>query len=181
MNEHRPENPPANEAEPTAEALTESLTEFLADLLDVQDQLLAMLSEKRAAMLAGNLDALAEFRSREEDLGRRLEDCHRRRKQLLAAAGDSGLPAANLKQLAARLEGTASEPPPLPFSTPFSTAAEKLALLRHESLTNWVLAQRSLLHVSQMMEIIATGGRPQPTYDKDSPYSARGALVDGAA
>jgi hypothetical protein len=56
--------------------------------------------------------------------------------------------------------------------------ASNMRLLQHQSLTNWVLAQRALLHVSQLLEIIATGGRMQPTYgDKDALHS-RGSLVD---
>ncbi|MCU0373434.1 MAG: hypothetical protein MUE56_09370, partial [Ignavibacteria bacterium] len=30
-----------------------------------------------------------------------------------------------------------------------------MRLLQHQSLTNWVLAQRSMLHLSQLLEIIA--------------------------
>ena len=60
-------------------------------------------------------------------------------------------------------------------------AANRSQLLRHQSLTNWVVVQRSLLHLSQMIEIIATGGRPKPTYDKGSGSHSGGSLVDRAA
>jgi hypothetical protein len=53
--------------------------------------------------------------------------------------------------------------------------------LQHQSLTNWVLVQRTLLHLSQLIEIIATGGRLKPTYGKGSDHQAGGALVDRAA
>ena len=54
-----------------------------------------------------------------------------------------------------------------------------MRLLQHQSLTNWVLAQKALLHVAQMLEIIATGGRLKPTYGKDAwPRTPRGRLVD---
>ena len=57
----------------------------------------------------------------------------------------------------------------------------RMDLLQHHSLANWVLAQRSLLHISQLLEIIATGGRLRPTYGKSEPVLARGALVDQEA
>jgi hypothetical protein len=57
-------------------------------------------------------------------------------------------------------------------------ARSRTRLLQHQSLTNWVIIQRTLLHLSQVIEIIATGGRMQPTYDKNP---ARGALVDQTA
>ena len=47
-------------------------------------------------------------------------------------------------------------------------AANRSQFLQHQSLTNWVVVQRSLLHLSQLIEIIATGGRPKPTYGKGS-------------
>ena len=59
-------------------------------------------------------------------------------------------------------------------------ASAKMLLLRHQSLTNWVLAQRALVHLSQMIEIIATGGRMQPTYGNGAPSFATGNLVDHA-
>ena len=60
-------------------------------------------------------------------------------------------------------------------------SAAKMRLLQHHSLTNWVLAQRSLLHVSQLLEIIATGGRMQPTYGDRDALHGRGTLVNQEA
>jgi hypothetical protein len=57
-------------------------------------------------------------------------------------------------------------------------AALRARLLRHEGLVNWVLVQRTLIHLSQLLEIIATGGRLQPTYRKEESLRAGGALVD---
>ena len=56
-----------------------------------------------------------------------------------------------------------------------------MRILQHHSLANWVLAQRSLLHVSQLLEIIATGGRMQPTYGDSESVHARGSLVNHEA
>jgi hypothetical protein len=54
-------------------------------------------------------------------------------------------------------------------------------LLRHQSLVNWVLVQRHLIYLSQLLEIIATGGRLEPTYEKEGTLSAHGGLVDSEA
>jgi hypothetical protein len=53
--------------------------------------------------------------------------------------------------------------------------------VQHHSLTNWVLVQRTLIHLSQMLEIIATGGRMKPTYGEGGRTDAGGSLVDQAA
>ena len=60
-------------------------------------------------------------------------------------------------------------------------SSTRMRLLQHQSLTNWVLAQRSILHLSQLLEIIATGGRLQPTYGRDESSASSGALVDREA
>jgi hypothetical protein len=59
--------------------------------------------------------------------------------------------------------------------------AHRMRLLQHQSLANWVLAQRSVLHVAQLLEIIATGGRMQPTYGDRESVHARGSLVNDEA
>ncbi|MFH1267928.1 MAG: hypothetical protein ABIK89_19595, partial [Planctomycetota bacterium] len=67
------------------------------------------------------------------------------------------------------------------LSDQVNEAAGRARLLRHHSLTNWVLVQRTLIHLSQMLEIIATGGQMQPTYERKESVHASGALVDRAA
>ena len=59
-----------------------------------------------------------------------------------------------------------------------TATSARMRLLQHQSLANWVLAQRTILHLSQLLEIIATGGQLQPTYSRDEPSDSRGALVD---
>jgi flagellar biosynthesis/type III secretory pathway chaperone len=53
----------------------------------------------------------------------------------------------------------------------------RVRLLQHECLTNWVVAQRSLLHYAQMLEILATGGHPDPTYKVSGPAAASGGML----
>jgi flagellar biosynthesis/type III secretory pathway chaperone len=150
---------------------------LLAELSDVQTDLLAVLAEKREMLAASNLDALHEMTAREQLLLDRLQACHDRRQQLLVRAGDEGLPADSIGSLSGQL----------PFHSrallepEIEDVAKKSRLLQHESLTNWVLVQRTLLHLSQMIEIIATGGRSRPTYGNGSDRALSGTLVDRAA
>jgi hypothetical protein len=51
-------------------------------------------------------------------------------------------------------------------------ASRRARQLQQECLTNWVIAQRTLIHLSQLLEIIATGGRLQPTYGREASVSA---------
>jgi hypothetical protein len=153
------------------------IAELLAELADVQGALLDLLHEKRQLLATSDHDALVAMASREQALIDRLQNCHDKRQQLLARAQSAGMQADSIdglsKQLApdrrARVQASIRQ------------AADRSRLLQHQSLTNWVLVQRTLLHLSQLIEIIATGGRLKPTYGNGSDRQASGELVDRAA
>lgn len=150
---------------------------LLSELSDVQTALLETLAEKRRHLIAGDQDALAAMAGRESDLARRLQGCHEQRQQLLAEASSEGLPSDSIGALSNELPVESRER----MQASICEAGRRTQLLQHQSLTNWVLVQRSLLHLSQLIEIIATGGRSKPTYGKGSERGASGALVDRAA
>jgi hypothetical protein len=151
--------------------------EFLAELADVQGALLATLHEKRQFLATSDHAGLASMADRERILVERLQACQDRRQQLLSRAGEEGLPADSIKTLSQRLPAESRGH----MQASIREASERSRLLQHQSLTNWVLVQRTLLHLSQMVEIIATGGRVRPTYGRGSDHAPSGALVDRAA
>ncbi len=153
------------------------LAELLNDLSSVQDELLGVLSDKRDRMAAGDLQSMSEMAAREEQLCERLKACHDRRGQLLQRAGEQGLPHDSIGELASALPKNSAGK----LGKRVKEASSRMRLLQHQSLTNWVLAQRTLLHLSQMLEIIATGGQLQPTYGRGESGHSRGALVDREA
>jgi flagellar biosynthesis/type III secretory pathway chaperone len=150
---------------------------LLGELADVQSALLAVLSEKRALLASADHAALATVTGREQQLVARLQACHDRRQAMLAMAEAEGLPADSIRSLSSALpeEGRGR------LEASIAEAAARSRFLQHQSLTNWVLVQRSLLHLSQLVEIIATGGQPLPTYGNGSERQKCGALVDRAA
>ena len=153
------------------------LAKLLTDLLTVQDETLAVLGKKRELLLAADAEGLAEIGRQEAGLIERLQECLGRREELLGKAAAEGLPSDSLRSLSKALPN--SRKSGLPSQIKLATARSRL--LQHHGLTNWVLVQRSLIHLSQMLEIIATGGRPQPTYEKGKSAAGSGALVDRAA
>jgi hypothetical protein len=154
------------------------LANLLAELSATQDELLKFLVEKRGRLAAGDITGLAALQGRENALGARLQQCHERRNELLTAASAEGLPSENLRTLtSAALPKSQRQQ----LDAGMRQAAAQARLLQHHSLTNWVLTQRTLLYLSQLLEIIGTGGRENPTYGKSEARGARGALVDQAA
>lgn len=153
------------------------LSGFLSELSLLQDELLELLGQKRQALAAADADSLAAIQPRENDLVARLQQCQERRSVMLDQAAGQGLPADSLRRLSGSLP---TEQQDL-LREQFTQSAMKSRLIQHHSLTNWVLIQRTLLHLSQVLEIIATGGRLQPTYGKGTSAGHSGSLVDHAA
>jgi len=150
------------------------LTSLLEELSATQTELLGVLRRKREHIVAADREALLALQPEEERVAERLAACLRRREGLLDAARQQGLPGDNLRTLAGALPAHRALRPKV------RSAQSQARLVRHESLTNWVLVQRTLLHLSQMIEIVACGGRSAPTYDKGGKSAAGGVLMDRA-
>ena len=153
------------------------IAELLTELSSVQGELLCLLTEKRKILASGDHDALLATAGREQSLVDRLNACQHQRQQLLSRAAASGLPSDSVRSLSGQLPAESR----LRVSASIDEAAERGQFLQQQCLTNWVLVQRTLLHLSQMIGIIATGGRPMPTYGNGSDRAVSGALVDRAA
>ena len=154
----------------------EELSSLLTELSTVQSELLALLGRKQRLLVSADLDALADLQPQEEQLTARLQACHDRRAGLLAQAAEHELPSTSLRDLTSSLSREQRQA----VTPQLKHTAARARLLQHQSLANWVLAQRTVLHLSQMLEIIATGGRLQPTYGKENSAATGGALVDQA-
>jgi hypothetical protein len=151
------------------------LATFLTDLSAVQDETLEILTKKREMIATANLEGLAAVGQQEEAVIQKLGQCLERRQRLLDRAADEGLPSDSLRSLTSALPQRERRH----LAPQIRQSTSRARLLQHHSLTNWVLVQQTLLHLSQMVEIIATGGRMKPTYAKDEPLQA-GVLVDHA-
>lgn len=155
----------------------QNFASLIGDLTVVQTELLEVLDAKRQHMIRGEMDRSKELDPRAELLIERLQACHERRTELLSFAAERGMPSSSLGKLATKASvGNRGK-----LVKQVNEASSRTRLLHHHCLATWVLAQRSLLHVAQMLEIIATGGRLQPTYGKVEPNSSGGALVDHEA
>jgi flagellar biosynthesis/type III secretory pathway chaperone len=153
------------------------IADLLNELSQVQTELLEFLQEKRAMMSTREPEMIAAFHEREQELSQRLQQCHDRRAALLAEAGQQGMPDDSLTSLTEALPAGETRM----LRQQMQETSSRMRLLQHHSLTNWVLAQRALLHVSQLLEILATGGRMQPTYGNASSVNSRGSLLNSEA
>lgn len=153
------------------------LAAFLSELSDTQGELLSLLTAKQQHLMSGDAEQMAATQERERELLERLQASHQRRERLLQQAQGEGLPSDSIRSLTGSLPETSQQA----LLPKISSANDRGRLLRHHSLTNWVLAQRTLLHLSQLLEILATGGRPEPTYGTEAGVLSSGTLVDQQA
>lgn len=153
------------------------LATLLNDLLAVQQQTLDILGRKLELLKVADAEGLAGLADEEAQIVDTMRQCLDRRKQLLAQAKQQRLPSENISSLI----GTLPPEKQSPLSQQVEDAHNRARLLQHHSITNWVVTQRSLLHLSQLLEIIATGGRLQPTYGEGATVNTGGTLVDRAA
>ena len=152
------------------------LASLLKRLSTAQHELLSLLSTKRELIVQRDHQGLADLTVRESELAAELQACQQRRQELLSQADAEGLPSRSIEELSAALPRAAA----IALKTPVAEARQRAELIRHECLAQWVAVQRTVLHLSQMLEIIATGGRTQPTYGKGRLVERGGSLIDQA-
>ncbi len=158
-------------------SLEADVASLLNDLLAGQDELMAVLNRKREMLGARDHEGLTAIAVDEQRLLGALQDCLKRRQVLLARAKSDGLPSTSIQALAKAL------PPPQrePLVRQVAVAGARAKLLQTQNLTNWIVIQRTLIHLSQLLEIIATGGRIQPTYGKAGSSRSGGVLLNQEA
>jgi flagellar biosynthesis/type III secretory pathway chaperone len=158
-------------------SLEAELATLLSDLLAGQGELMAVLNRKRNLLAAMDHEGLAGIADEEQRLLGVLQDCLARRQALLTRAAATGLPSGSIQALTQAMPSSKREP----LSRQVATANSRARLLHTQNLTNWIVIQRTLIHLSQLLEIIATGGRPQPTYGAVGPSQPHGALLNQEA
>jgi len=152
------------------------LAQLLERLAASQQQLLGLLGQKHDLLMQRDHGGLAALAPKEQALCAELEACHDHRQQLLDRAATAGLPADSIQALTAALPTEKAQS----LQRPLDESRQQSQLLRNQSISQWVVVQRTLLHLSQMLEIIATGGELQPTYGKGGPTDKSGSLMDQA-
>ena len=158
-------------------SLEAEMAALLSDLLAGQGELMAVLNRKRNLLAAMDHEGLAGIADEEQRLLNVLQDCLARRQTLLSRAAAAGLPSGSIQALTQAMPSPTREP----LSRQVAAASSRARLLHTQNLTNWIVIQRTLIHLSQLLEIIATGGRPQPTYGAVGLSQPHGTLLNQEA
>jgi len=154
------------------------IQEFLEELSEIQDSTLEFLKRKGDLLGKSDTKGLTEIADEEEAVMDRLQGVFEQRAQILKQARDADLPGDTLESLAARLD---KETPGYSLEERCRESIRKSKQLQHQSVVNCTLARRTAIHLSDLIEIIGTKGKPCPTYNKhhnkEKSYTG-GAIVD---
>lgn len=154
---------------------------FLTELSSVQHRTLELLQRKGEMLGKSDVEGLARIAEEERTAIDDLQRCLDWRERLLEAAKSEGLPSDSIESLGARL--SKEQPEEIgasKLSERIKHSSYQSRLLKHQGLTNWVVTQKTLIHLSQILEMIATKGRTRATYTREQANTS-GGLVDRSA
>jgi len=138
------------------------LVQYLRELTAVQKNVLDVLQRNQQLLTVADSKGMELLETEEQDTILQLQQCLARREKMLQYAKAENLPAESLEMLGKHVVTNQDSE----YHKLFETAKHQTRHLHLCGMTNWIITQRSLIHCSQMLEIIATKGRNRPTYTK---------------
>ncbi len=158
--------------------MEQDILQFLNKLSAVQERTMSVLSRKQELLVKPNREELARIAVEENEVLGLLKQCLDRREEILAAAREQGHAVESIQSLCQKILPPRSECLRLA-----EESARRSRLIQFQSLTNWVMTQKSIIHLSQMLEIVATRGQGKTTYHRqnEKETSSSGGFVDRVA
>lgn len=154
--------------------------DFLKALSEVQDKTLDVLTRKQSLLVRPEKAALDALAVEENQVLQELRAVLERREELLARAAEQGLEGDSIEVLCEKLFAGRFEVRKI-----LELSKRRLQEIRYLAGTNWTITQKSLVHLSQMLELIATGGQGKTTYAPPNTQNATtgsgGGFVDRVA
>lgn len=154
------------------------ITRFLGELEAAQARTLEVLRCKQEHLAASDVAQIKAIEAEEQAVLELLKTCLDRRERLLREAAAGGYEAGTIEDLVALL------PENDELKRLVRQSISRTRQIRFQSLTNWMLTQRSILHLNQLVELIVMNGGAAPTYNRDKKRDtgeSGGRLVDRVA
>lgn len=160
--------------------MKESILDFLRQLADAQDKALGVLQRKQTLLVRPNKVELDACATEEQNALELLRKAIRRREEILLDAQNRGYEADTIEILCEKIFSNSSE-----YRPSLDAVMEQTRQIRYLALANWTITQRSIIHLSQILEIIETRGQGKTTYSpqngKESTQNSGGGFVDRVA
>ena len=150
---------------------------FLNQLVESQSQMLTVLHKKQAILVKPEKDALALIAAEEEQVLVKMQAVLDRREELLTAARLRNIPSGSIEQVCSHVF-----PHNFEVQKVLTEARHRTQQISLLAYTNWTMSRKSLIHVSQILELLETRGRGKTTYQSQSKTDrSSGSFVDRVA
>jgi len=152
------------------------LLDFLSQLIETQKQMLAVLHEQQRVLVRPEKEALAMVTAKEKGALDQMRQVLDRREELLTAARLQNICGDTIEQLCGQFF-----PRNLEVHKMLDEAKHRTHQIRLLAYTNWTLSRKSMIHVSQILELLETQGQGKTTYHPRSNDASGGGFVDRVA
>ncbi|MGL6225438.1 MAG: flagellar export chaperone FlgN [Thermoguttaceae bacterium] len=155
------------------------ISAFLSELSLLQEETLYLLKQKGDLLAQSKTEEIEAMKEHESQVLAKMTLLLQQREKMLQIAKAENLPHDSIESLAQRIDLESPENNRL--GEKCRQSVHQARLLQHQSLTNWVLTQRSLIHVAQVLEMISSRGKPRGTYNRrqnKESHSIGGTLLD---
>ena len=150
---------------------------FLKQLIEAQDQMLAVLQKKQAVLVRPEKEAMASVSVEEESMLQKMQHVLDHREELLTTARLQNIRSDSMEQLCEHLFPHNIEVQKLINGAKHRT--HQIGLLAY---TNWTMTRKSMIHISQILELLETRGQGKTTYHPQSNNDiSHGGFVDRVA
>jgi len=153
------------------------LVDFLNQLLETQTQMLAVLHKKQAILVRPEKEAITLIKAEEEKAVETMQAILERREELLTTARLQNIPGDSIEQLCGHFF-----PHNIEVQKLIHEAQHRTHQIRLLAYTNWTMSRKSLIHVSQILELLETRGQGKTTYQqRTNTDMSGGGFVDRVA
>ena len=150
---------------------------FLQQLIEAQNQMFAVLQKKQGILVRPESEAVALISVEEEKIVEKMQRIIDRREELLTTARLQNVPGDSIEQLCEHFF-----PRNIEVHKLLSEIKHRTHQIRLLGYTNWMMTRKSMIHLSQILELLETRGQGKTTYHPQSNgVSSRGTSVDRVA
>ena len=141
----------------------QTMAHFLTDLNRTQEKLSELQLQKRAALIARDLDLSQQIEQKESKLHQRLYALLERRRAILVELKAEGYAGQTIKEVC-QVKGWDRNPD---ISALLKQAQYLSDNLQENSWGTWIFAQRASQYYGSILDIIARGGKKNAIYNRD--------------
>ena len=154
-----------------------NLQDFLSQLSGAQAKMLAVLHKKQAILVRPDKDAIASIEAEEESILEEMQSVLNRREEILTAARMQNIHCDSIEHMCEHFFPHNIEIQK--WINEIKAQTQQIQLLAY---TNWTMTRKSLIHVSQILELLKTRGQGKTTYSQRSTSETTGGgFVDRVA